>query len=127
MPKTPSSSIFTDRNAAIFLMGIIFIGLPICAVLLAYYFDLPTAKTPLHLHVEPVAILMGNPMASCYLLTLAICIWLIEMVTTLFYGMLGFAMPTDRLMEQKSSSHRLITVKLAMSWKPMGLISVHVH
>lgn len=45
MPKTPSSAIFTDRNAAIFLMGIIFIGLPICAVLLAYYFDLPTETT----------------------------------------------------------------------------------
>lgn len=45
MQKTPPFSIFTDRNAAIFLMGIIFVGLPICAILLTYYLDLPTKST----------------------------------------------------------------------------------
>ncbi|NOG61803.1 MAG: hypothetical protein HND46_00160 [Chloroflexi bacterium] len=45
MQKTPPFSIFTDRNAAIFLMGIIFIGLPTCAVLLTYYLDLPAKST----------------------------------------------------------------------------------
>ncbi|KAB2862040.1 MAG: hypothetical protein F9K46_07590 [Anaerolineae bacterium] len=45
MQKTPPFSIFTDRNAAIFLMGIIFIGLPICAILLSYHLDLLTKST----------------------------------------------------------------------------------